>query len=96
MTALQPNVATTLVEAVRETGIKDAMAQPIIDHLVKLGSELRKSSPTQTAHTPDEVMAILTAELLQAQGKGAGVINPLTSMDGEYDYELRCTNSDYI
>lgn len=96
MTALQPNVATTLVEAVRETGIKDAMAQPIIDHLVKLGAELRKASPTRSAHTPDEVMSILTAELLQAQQKGAGVINPLTSMDGKCNFEPTCTSSNHI
>lgn len=77
----------------RETGVKDAMAQPVIDHLVKLGAELRKASPTQTAHTPDEVMAILTAELLKAQGKGDGIINPLTSMDGTSSSKLRASNS---
>lgn len=82
MTSLQPNVATTLAEAVRETGIKDALAQPVINHLVKLGAELRKASPTRSAHTPDEVMTILTEELLKAQGKGAGILNPLNSMDG--------------
>ncbi|KAF7974716.1 hypothetical protein HWV62_11375 [Athelia sp. TMB] len=82
MTSLQPNVSTTLTNAVRETGVKDALAQPVIDHLVKLGVDLRKASPTRAAHTPDEVMAILTAELLKAQNKGAGIINPLTSMDG--------------
>lgn len=81
LTSLEPNVATTLVEAVRETGIKDTLAQPIINNLVKLGTELRKASPT-SSHTPDEVMSILTAELLKAQSKGAGIINPLTSMDG--------------
>lgn len=87
MTSLQPNVATTLTEAVRQTGIKDTMAQPVIDHLVKLGADLRKASPTRAAHTPDEVMSILTEELLKAQGKGAGIINPLTSMDGKYHFE---------
>lgn len=86
MTSLQPNVATTLVEAVRETGIKDALAQPVINHLVKLGAELRKASPTRSAHTPDEVMTILTDELLKAQGKGAGILNPLNSMDGMLNF----------
>lgn len=87
MTALQPNVASTLVEAVRETGIKDALAQPVINHLVKLGAELRKASPTSAgAHSPDEVMSILTEELLKAQGKGAGILNPLNSMDGTLSF----------
>jgi hypothetical protein len=50
MMALQPNVATTLIEAVWESGVKDALAQPIIDHLVKLSQELRKVSLTHVAY----------------------------------------------
>ncbi|ETW85042.1 hypothetical protein HETIRDRAFT_25488, partial [Heterobasidion irregulare TC 32-1] len=50
--------------AVRDSGVKDGVAQPIIDHIVKLGQQLRKSSsPEQIAHSPEEVQAILTEEL---------------------------------
>lgn len=87
MTALGPSVTTTLAEAIRDSGTKDAHAQPIIDSLVKLGVELRKSSPERAAHTPDEVQGILTDELKKATEKAAkangSVINPLINMDGE-------------
>ena len=83
MLALQPNVATALTEAVRESGTKDTLAQPVIDHLVKLGQELRKASPTRAAYAPDEVLSILTEELKKEQVKGQGILNPLVSMDGE-------------
>ncbi|KAF7965722.1 hypothetical protein HWV62_42165 [Athelia sp. TMB] len=81
MTALQPFVATTLTEAARKSGVKDSLAQPIIDHLVKLGQELRKASPEQAARSPDEIMTILADELAKAHQQG-GVLNPLVNMDG--------------
>ncbi|KAF7982629.1 hypothetical protein HWV62_27053 [Athelia sp. TMB] len=81
MTALQPFVATTLTEATRKSGVKDSLAQPIIDHLVKLGQELRKASPEQAARSPDEIMTILADELAKAHQQG-GVLNPLVNMDG--------------
>lgn len=81
MTALQPNVVTSLAEAVHKSGVKDAMAQPIIDNLVKLGQDLRKGSPEQTARSPDEVLTILVDELAKAHQQG-GVLNPLINMDG--------------
>lgn len=73
---------TTLTDAVRKSGIKDAHAQPIIDNLVKLGQDLRKSSPDRVAYTPDEVLAILTDELKSAQSLGR-VMNPLIDMEGK-------------
>jgi hypothetical protein len=81
-TALQPAVTTTLTEAVRTSGTKDALAQPVIDNLVKLGQQLRKNNPERTAYTPDEVQSILTDELKRAQGRGKGIINPLMDMEG--------------
>ncbi|KAF7980223.1 hypothetical protein HWV62_39337 [Athelia sp. TMB] len=81
VTALQPAAATTLTDSMRLTGVKDTLAQPVIDNLVKLGQNLRKAAPNRAAHTPDEVLSILTAELKKAQGLGA-VMNPLVDMDG--------------
>lgn len=79
--ALQPLVATALVDAVRKSGVKDAMAQPVIEKLVKLGQDLRKSTPEQAARSPDEVTAILVDELAKAHEQG-GLLNPLINMDG--------------
>lgn len=89
-TALQPNVVTTLSDAVRSSGIKDAMAQPIIESLVKLGQQLRKNSPDQVAYSPDEVCSILLQELKSKTGEGgAGGMNPLLHMDGQSTNLLR-------
>jgi hypothetical protein len=87
VTSLEPNVVTKLVEAVRDSGIKDPVAQPIIDRLVKLGQALRKASPDRIAHTPDEVQAILTEELKKAYSNGP-VMNPLLDMDGKWHGRL--------
>lgn len=82
MTALQPAVTTTLTDAVRNSGVKDTLAQPIIENLVKLGQSLRKATPDRAAHTPDEVLSILTEELKKSHSQGR-VMNPLIDMDGE-------------
>ncbi|KAJ6614498.1 hypothetical protein B0H10DRAFT_1803312 [Mycena sp. CBHHK59/15] len=82
LTALEPNIATTLTEAVRSSGVKDALAQPIIDLLVKMGQDLRKANPNGSSYSPDEVQTILTEELKKHQQVGAGITNPLFDMDG--------------
>ncbi|KAJ7670498.1 hypothetical protein B0H14DRAFT_3102396 [Mycena olivaceomarginata] len=82
LTALEPNIATTLTEAVRASGVKDALAQPIIDMLVKMGQDLRKANPNGSSFSPDEVQMILTEELKKHQQVGAGITNPLFDMDG--------------
>lgn len=81
MTALQPAASTSLTDAVRASGVKDTISQPIIDNLVKLGQTLRKATPDRAAHSPDEVLAILTEELKQAHSCGR-VMNPLIDMNG--------------
>ncbi|KAH9978409.1 hypothetical protein BJV74DRAFT_879458 [Russula compacta] len=81
-TALQPSVLTTLMEAVHSLGTKDALTQPVIDNLVKLGQQLQKNNPECAAYTPDKVQSILTDELKRAQGLGHGILNPLIDMDG--------------
>lgn len=83
LTSLEPDVITALDMAVRESGVKDALAQPILDLLVKMGQELRKSNPEGTAHSPDEVQAILLDELKKHQTAGDGIVNPLLDMNGE-------------
>ncbi|KAJ7494095.1 hypothetical protein FB451DRAFT_1336039 [Mycena latifolia] len=60
-------------EAVRASGVKDALAQPIIDLLVKMGQDLRKANPDGTSRSPDEVQTILTEELKKHQQKGEGI-----------------------
>ncbi|KAF9522532.1 hypothetical protein CPB83DRAFT_917285 [Crepidotus variabilis] len=82
VTSLEPNISTTLQESVRRSGVKDALAQPIIDLMVKLGQDLRKGDGSQPPKLPDKVQAILTEELSKHQRKGHGVINPLLQMDG--------------
>ncbi|KAJ6626754.1 hypothetical protein B0H10DRAFT_2161530 [Mycena sp. CBHHK59/15] len=82
LTALEPNVATTLTEAVRASGVKDSLAQPIIDLLVKMGQDLCKANPDGSSYSPAEVQTILTEELKKHQQKGEGITNPLFDMDG--------------
>lgn len=81
VTSTQPFVSTSLAETARKTGVKDTIAQPIIENLVKLGQELRKGTPEQAARSPDEIMTILADELTKAHHQG-GVLNPLIDMDG--------------
>jgi hypothetical protein len=81
LTVLQPAVTMSLTEAVHSSGTKDALTQPIINNLVKLGQQLRKNNPEHAAYTPDEVQSILTDELKCAQGLGKGFINLLIDMD---------------
>lgn len=64
-----------------KSGVKDAMAQPIIDKLVKLGQDLCKATPEQVVHSPDKVTAILTDKLTKELQCGS-VLNPLIIMDG--------------
>ncbi|KAJ7256585.1 hypothetical protein C8J57DRAFT_1649924 [Mycena rebaudengoi] len=63
LTALEPNIATTLTEAIRLSGIKDTLAQPIIDSLVKMGQDLRKANPDGSAHSPDELLCTDSASV---------------------------------
>ncbi|KAJ7622706.1 hypothetical protein B0H17DRAFT_1151594 [Mycena rosella] len=88
LTALEPNIATTLTEAVRLSGVKDALAQPIIDTLVKMGQDLRKANPEGSPHRPNEIQTILTAELKKHQRNGEGITNPLFDMDGNIGIDM--------
>ncbi|KAJ6507507.1 hypothetical protein DFH09DRAFT_1251771 [Mycena vulgaris] len=57
------NIATTLTEAVRWSGVKDVFAQPIIDILVKMGQDLQKTNVEGSSYridmhkdTPTEIL----------------------------------------
>jgi hypothetical protein len=43
--------------------MKDALAQPIINLLVKMGQDLQKANPEGSAYSPEEVQTTLTEEL---------------------------------
>ncbi|EIW74161.1 hypothetical protein CONPUDRAFT_170321, partial [Coniophora puteana RWD-64-598 SS2] len=80
--AKEPGATTKLTELSRTSGIKDMVAQPILESVIKLGQNLRKSSPGQAAYTPNEIEAILTEEIKKARSSSRGGINPLIEMDG--------------
>ena len=84
MTALEPNVATTLNDAISGSGIKDAFAQPTIKRLVKLGQQLQKGSADgSNMLSPGDVLTNLTEELKKIHTLSGGVImNPLLHMPG--------------
>lgn len=75
-----------MTEAVRLSGVKDALAQAIIYMLVKMGQDLRKANPEGSSYSPDEIQTILTEELKKHQQQGEGITNPLFDMDGELIY----------
>ncbi|KAJ6535243.1 hypothetical protein DFH09DRAFT_1249927 [Mycena vulgaris] len=77
---LKRNIATTLTEAVRWSGVKDVFAQPIIDILVKMGQDLQKTNVEGSSYSPDEIQTILTEDLKKDQKRGEGITNPLIDM----------------
>ncbi|KAJ6485284.1 hypothetical protein DFH09DRAFT_1252871 [Mycena vulgaris] len=60
---LKPNIATTLTEAVRLSGVKNVFAQPVIGVLVKMGQDMQKANPEGSWYSPDEIQMIFTEEL---------------------------------
>jgi hypothetical protein len=66
----------------RDTGIKDPVAQPIIERLLDLGQSLKQSTPRRS---PDEIEQILRQELDSA--RQSIYMNPLLNMDGMFVLE---------
>ena len=89
MTALEPNVATTLSDTISGSGIKDLFAQPIIERLIKLGQQLRKGSGDGSTLSPSDVLTNLTEELKAIHASSGAVMNPLLHMPG-MDHNSRC------
>lgn len=80
MRALAPNSHTALEKMVRKAGVKDSVAQPIIECLVTLGNEVWKR-PDIAPATSAETQEILNGELRRLKGMGP-IQNPLLEMKG--------------
>jgi hypothetical protein len=78
--ALLPGARSKVDNDLALTGVKDGIAQPIIEELVKMGIGLRKVSADNPSPQSSEIDKILAAHLESAKEKGA--INALLEMDG--------------
>ncbi|KAJ7674195.1 hypothetical protein B0H17DRAFT_946753 [Mycena rosella] len=52
-----------ILKAVRASGVKDALAQPIINIIVKMGQDLRKANPDGSSYSPDEPETVLGIDM---------------------------------
>lgn len=77
MRALQPNSQTALERMVRESGVKDVIAQPILEILKRLSNELYSSS---TASHVD-IQKALSNKLREMKAQGS-IQNPFLEMKG--------------
>ncbi|KAG9089001.1 hypothetical protein FRC06_001747, partial [Ceratobasidium sp. 370] len=78
--AILPKTVQKIKHAARDTGVKDALAQPVIDRLLDLGKSLRKPAAKGTpCQAPSEIGGVLQRELQLARDH---CVNPLLSMDG--------------
>lgn len=78
--ATKPKMIQRIKDRARDTGIKDSLAQPVIDRLLDLGKSLQKPAPGVTQRTAAEIEGILLKELEDAKQKGC--LNPLLDMEG--------------
>ncbi|KAG9080624.1 hypothetical protein FRC06_006336, partial [Ceratobasidium sp. 370] len=77
--AVLPKTIQKIKNAACDTGVKDALAQPVIDRLLDLGKSLRKPAANGAPHqAPSEISEILKQELQLARNH---CVNPLLSMD---------------
>ncbi|KAG8726155.1 hypothetical protein FRC10_007423, partial [Ceratobasidium sp. 414] len=77
--AILPKSIQKIKNAACDTGVKDALAQPVIDSLLELGKSLRKpAAKGAPCQAPSEINGILQQELQLAQDH---CVNPLLSMD---------------
>ncbi|KAF8599820.1 hypothetical protein BDV93DRAFT_534000 [Ceratobasidium sp. AG-I] len=78
--AVLPRMGQKIGEHARDTGIKDSLAQSVIDRLLELGKELREPLQDGNRRSPAEIQKILRKELESARDKGC--VNPLLEMGG--------------
>jgi hypothetical protein len=71
--SLTSTSAERVVTHLRDTGIKDALAQPIIDKVLKMRDDLHKKS---TGYTYKDAQRVLN------EARESGCINPLLDMSG--------------
>jgi hypothetical protein len=83
---MKPNSKTTLDGLVKEAGVKDAFAQPLLDALVQLSNTLWNSDDGITYSTLQD---LLTAELRRMKSLGP-IHNPLLDMKGmQFNFEFQ-------
>lgn len=75
--AVQPRMIQKIKTHARASGVKDPVAQPVIEKLLTLNSLMQKRTPHQT---PAQIEGILRQELDRARSEGC--LNPLLDMQG--------------
>jgi hypothetical protein len=80
--ALAPSASTHLLDAVRDTGTKDAISQVIIDKAVRLGINLRQARTNGRRMTNDEVHATLVTFMNSFGANDTDRKNPCLFMKG--------------
>jgi hypothetical protein len=88
--AVLPKTIQKIKDAARDTGVKDALAQPVIDRLLDLGRSLRKQAKGVNRQPTLDINELLSRELQQARNH---CVNPLLSMDGKRICCIYATNS---
>ncbi|KAG9122457.1 hypothetical protein FRC07_001140 [Ceratobasidium sp. 392] len=78
--AILPKTIQKVKNHTRDTGVKDSMAQPVIDSLIDLGKSLRNPAPGTPRRSPQQIENILQEELARVRSKC--VVNPLLTMPG--------------
>ncbi|CEL62718.1 hypothetical protein RSOLAG1IB_05075 [Rhizoctonia solani AG-1 IB] len=77
---LKPRMITKVKEDITATGIKDPVAQPLIDRLLALGRDLLKPDKNGILRSPEEILEIMQTEVDNA--RNIGFMNPLLDMEG--------------
>ncbi|KAG8711711.1 hypothetical protein FRC11_002079, partial [Ceratobasidium sp. 423] len=77
---LKPRMIQKVKDHVSDSGIKDPIAQPLIDRLLGLGKDLLKVDNSGFRRTAQEVEDMLKIEL--ATARKIGYMNPLLDMEG--------------
>ncbi|KAI0755371.1 hypothetical protein C8Q80DRAFT_1266837 [Daedaleopsis nitida] len=69
-----------LKQAITASGVKDSFAMPTLNFLIAKGKQLRKSTSSRKALSPEEINKSLYDELMKRQD--APLINPLLDLEG--------------
>ncbi|KAF8753824.1 hypothetical protein RHS01_06641 [Rhizoctonia solani] len=77
--ALKPRMIQKVKDHVSNSGIKDPVAQPLIDQILTLGKDLLKADKNGSCRPAQEVEDILKVEVATARKNG--YINPLLDME---------------
>ena len=84
MRAIDPNASrSALDKLVRDAGIKDTLAQPIIESLLQLGHELCNQETEVGRLSAKRIQELLNEELRRISLQGP-IQNPLLDMEGMF------------